>query len=89
MEAGFFNEGSFMTIASISINGNDALNGGGIYSLTFIIPSPVGSLAVLNSNIMQNTAESKGGGIYWVGASPTLSNDIFDENDPDDVYPEI
>jgi hypothetical protein len=83
---GIYNDDD-MTIDSSNVNGNQADYGGGIYSVTY-----GASLAVLNSNIMQNIADKLGGGIYWrdnSGTNPTLTNDNIAENIPDQVYPEI
>lgn len=69
---GLRNDGSALTLANVTIAGNDAFNGGGVGNAG-------GTMIVTNSNVVDNTSESSGGGIYNSGTL-FLSNSHVQRN---------
>jgi len=88
---GIYDYYSTLAITGSTLSGNKATNdGGAIYAQTH--SSTGETLTVENSQLTANRAGDNGGGIYWLdtnGVPPTLTDDTFKRNTPNDVYPAI
>ncbi|SEL85225.1 MBG domain-containing protein [Parapedobacter koreensis] len=73
---GIFNKNSSPTLTNISIHGNMASNGGGMYNIDS--SSPI----LVNAIIRENTASGSGSGVFNnTGSSPKLTNVIIVGNE--------
>ena len=68
------NSGCTLTLMGVTLINGNAENGGAIYNNG-------GTLTIVNSNFLNNTATKSGGAIYNDGGSITVTGSTFDGND--------
>ena len=68
------NSGCTLTLMGVTLINGNAENGGAIYNNG-------GTLTIVNSNFLNNTATKSGGAIYNDGGSMTVTGSTFDGND--------
>jgi parallel beta-helix repeat protein len=66
------------TVTGSNVKGNSAVAGGGIANQ--------GTLNVASSNIINNTATSKGGGISTTGGTATITNSVINSNQVNTLF---
>jgi hypothetical protein len=77
----YFDSTSFPSLVNCIINGNSAMDGGGIY----FNGSP-NFPGVTNCTIARNIATNNGGGIHFNNTSTLIWNSILWENSPENIY---
>src|SRR5207253_76757 len=87
---GIYNGGGMVTVSGSTLSGNSALQGnggGGIYNgRSFVFSHSIGgTVTVSGSTLSGNSAGFDGGGIFNDGAA-TISDSVFCDNSPDDIF---